>query len=59
MSEAMANASNTVAIERVEFGLQLLTAILITFAAGFVLLQLNVRFGVPADTFDALTFLAG
>jgi hypothetical protein len=56
MSEAMANASNTVVIERVEFVPRLLTAILITFAAGFVLLQLSVRFGVPVETFDALTF---
>jgi hypothetical protein len=59
MSEAMANASSTVAIECVEFGLQLLTAILITFAGGFVLLQLSVRFGVPVDTFDGLTLLTG
>jgi hypothetical protein len=45
-----------VAIKRVEFGLQLSTAILITFAVVYVLLQLSVRFGVPVDTFDALTF---
>jgi len=56
MSEAMPNASNEMAIKRVELGLQLLTAILITFAAGFVLLQLSVRFGVLVDNFDALTF---
>ena len=56
MSEAMANVSNTVAIKRVEFGLQLSTAVLITFAVGLVLLQLGVRFGVPVATFDALTF---
>ena len=35
-----------VTAKRVEFGLQLLTAILITFAAGLVFLQLSVRFGV-------------
>jgi hypothetical protein len=44
------------AINRVEFGLQLLTAMLITFAIGSVLFQLSVRFGVPADNFEALTF---
>ena len=56
MSEALPNVSNAVAPKRAEFGLQLLTAILITFAVGFVLLQLSVRFGVPVDNFDALTF---
>jgi hypothetical protein len=56
MNEAMANVSSTAAIKRVEFGLQLSTAVLIAFAVGFVLLQLSVRFGVPLDTFDALTF---
>jgi hypothetical protein len=55
MSEAMPNASNEMAIKRVEFGLHLLTAILITFAAGFVWLRPSVRFGVPVDNFDALT----
>ena len=35
-----------VTAKRVEFGLQLLTAILITFAAGLVFLQLSVRFGL-------------
>ena len=52
----MPNVSNVVAIERVEFGPQLLTAILITLAVGFVLLQLSVRFGVSVDNFEALTF---
>jgi len=56
MSEAMPNASNEMTIKRVELGLQLLTAILIIFAAGFVSLQLSVRFGVLVDNFDALTF---
>jgi hypothetical protein len=56
MSEAMPNVTNEIAIIRVEFGLLLSTAILITFAAGFVLLQLSVRFGVPLDSFNALTF---
>jgi hypothetical protein len=54
----MSNVANCMAINRVEFGLQLLTAILITFAAGFVSLQLSVRFGVPVDNFDALTGVA-
>lgn len=52
----MPNASNEMAIKRLELGLQLLTAILIIFAAGFVSLQLSVRFGVLVDNFDALTF---
>ena len=52
----MTNTSNGMAIKRVELGLQLLTAILIIFAAGFVSLQLSVRFGVLVDNFDALTF---
>jgi len=56
MSEAMPNASNAIAIKHAELGLQLLTAILITFAAGFALLQLSVRFGMLVDNFDALTF---
>ena len=42
--------------EHIRFVLPLLTAILIIFAAGFASLQLNVRFGVLADNFDALTF---
>jgi hypothetical protein len=46
----------SMAVKNVEFGLQLLTAILITFAAGLVSLQLSVRFGVLVDNFDALTF---
>jgi hypothetical protein len=41
----MPNASNETAIKRVELGLQLLTAMLIVFAAGLVSLQLSVRFG--------------
>jgi hypothetical protein len=49
-------ASNEVAIKRVELGLQLLTAILITFATGLVLLQLSARFAVLVDNFDALSF---
>lgn len=52
----MPNTSNAIAIKRGKFGLQLLTAILITFAAGFVSLQLNVRFGALVDNFDAVTF---
>jgi len=40
----------------VEFGLRLLTAVLITSAAGLVLLQLSLRFGNEADKFDTLTF---
>ena len=52
----MPTASNEMAIKRVELGLQLLTAILIIFAAGFVSLQLSVRFGVAVDNFDALSF---
>ena len=56
MSEAMTNTSNGMAIKRVELGLQLLTAMLITFAAGFVALQLSVRFGVLVDNVGALTF---
>jgi hypothetical protein len=56
MSEAMPNVSNAIAIRHVELGLQLSTAILITFAVGFVLLQLSVRFGMLMDNFDALTF---
>jgi hypothetical protein len=51
-----ANVSNAIAIKRVEFGLQLSAAILITFTVGFVLFQLSVRFGVLVDNFDALTF---
>jgi hypothetical protein len=54
--EAMPTASNAMAIKRVELGLQLLTAILIVFAAGFVSLQLSVRFGVLVDNFDAVIF---
>ena len=56
MSEAMPNVSNAIAIRHVELGLQLSTAILITCAVGFVLLQLSVRFGMLVDNFDALTF---
>jgi hypothetical protein len=52
----MTNVLNAVAMKRADFGLRSLTAILITFAFGFVLLQLNVRFGVPVDNFDALAF---
>jgi hypothetical protein len=52
----MPNASNETAIKRVELGLQLLTAMLIVFAAGLVSLQLSVRFGVLVNSFDALTF---
>jgi hypothetical protein len=55
MNEAMPNVSKAVALTRVELGLQLLTAILIIVAVEFVLLQ-SVRFGVPVDNFDALTF---
>ena len=56
MSEAMPNVANAVAIKHAEFGLRLSTAILITFAAGFVLFHLSVRLGVMMDNFDALTF---
>ena len=52
----MANIPSTIAIKRSEFGLRLSTAVLIAFATGFVLLQLSVRFGVPAESFAALTF---
>jgi len=52
----MPNASNAIAIKHAELGLQLSTAMLITFAVGLVLLQLSVRFGVLVDSFDALTF---
>jgi hypothetical protein len=56
MSEAMPNASNQIPIKPVDLGLQLSTAILMTFAAGLVLLQLSVRLGVLVDNVDALTF---
>jgi hypothetical protein len=52
----MPNVSNAIATRYVELGLQLSTAILIAFAAGLVLLQLGVRFGVPVDNFSTLTF---
>ncbi len=54
--KAMPNVSNAMVMNRAEFGLQLLTAFLITFGVGFVLLQLIVRFGVLVDNFDAPTF---
>jgi hypothetical protein len=41
---------------RVEFGLRLLTALLITIAVGVVLLELNVRYGI--DGLDMLTLLS-
>jgi hypothetical protein len=56
MSEAMPNALNEIPIKPVDLSLQLLTAILMTFAAGLVSLQLSVRLGVLVDNFDALTF---
>ena len=46
ISEASPKVSNAVATKLVEFGLRLLTAVLIASAAGLVLLQLSVRFGV-------------
>jgi hypothetical protein len=52
----MPKASKGMAIKPVELGLQLLTAMLIAFAAGLVALQLSVRFGVLLGSFDALTF---
>jgi uncharacterized membrane protein YGL010W len=52
----MPNASNAIAIKHAEFGLQLSTAMLITFAVGLVLLQLSVRFGMLVHSFDAPTF---
>ncbi len=52
----MPNVSNAMVMNRAEFGLQLLTAFLITFGVGFVLLQLIVRFGLLVDNFDAPTF---
>jgi hypothetical protein len=55
-SETMPSVANALAIKRVEFGLRLSTAILITFAVGFVLLHLSVRFGVQFDNLDPLTF---
>jgi hypothetical protein len=50
MNPAKPNLLNT---KRVGFALQSLTAILITFAAGFVLLQFSVRFGSQVDVVDA------
>ncbi len=52
----MPNALNEIPITPVDLGLQLLTAILMTFAAELVSLQLSVRFEVLVDNFDALTF---
>jgi len=52
----MSDVADCMAINRVEFGLQFLTAILITSAPGIVLLQLSVRCGVPVDNFEAPTF---
>jgi hypothetical protein len=43
-------------IKRSDFGLRLSTALLITFAVGWVLLQLNVRFGVPVESLNAPIF---
>ena len=50
----MSNVANCMPINRVEFGLQLSTALLIAFAIGLVLLQLSVRFGVSVADLDAL-----
>jgi len=52
VSKPTPNGSGVLAIERVEFGLRLLAAILIIVATGFVLLELSVRFGVLVDYFD-------
>ena len=43
-------------IKRGDFGLRLSTALLITFAVGWVLLQLNVRFGVPVESLSVPIF---
>jgi len=56
MSAAITHVSNAIAIKHVEFGLRLSTAIAITFAVGFFLFQLSVRFGVLLNNFDALAF---
>jgi hypothetical protein len=56
MIQAVPRVSNGAPTKRVEFGLRLLTTILITSAAALVLLQLSVRFGWPTDDFVALTF---
>jgi hypothetical protein len=52
----MTTISNAVLIKRNDLGPRFLTAILITFAVGFVLLQLSVQLGAPVDSFDALGF---
>lgn len=49
-----AAGTGAVLIRHSDFGLRSATALLITFAVGLVLLQLNVRFGVPLDPFDVL-----
>jgi hypothetical protein len=41
-----AKISKAIASRRIEFCLQISMAFLMTFAAGLILLQLNVRFGV-------------
>jgi hypothetical protein len=41
--------------KHIQFILRLLTAILITFAIGFVLLQVSVRYGLSVTDFSELT----
>jgi len=50
------HASDATMIKRSDFGLRLSTALLITFAVGWVLLQLNLRFGVPVESLNAPIF---
>jgi hypothetical protein len=45
---------NDVGKNRVDLGLRVLTAILITFAGGSVLLQLSVRLGILLDSFATI-----
>jgi hypothetical protein len=52
----MPNVPNAVAMRRAEFGLRVLTAILIAFAGGLVLLELSARYGLTIGTFEAQTF---
>ena len=42
--------------QRVDLGLQISTALLMTFAAGLVLFELALWFGDAANSFEALSF---
>jgi len=48
------NISIAASPRRVEFLLDVLTALLMTFAAALVLIQASARYGIPADQLNFL-----